>query len=121
MICALLKRVEYFHSVGCRVSDQAFDCPPYAPASKDEVNAVFNKAMNGEKLTDYECNVYKTPIVIALGEKYHELGWTMALDRLKWNLNQGRYPALVVCKHIAQQNAISAVYLYISMEWMHET
>ena len=77
VICALLKRVEYFHSVGCRVSDQAFDCPPYAPASKDEVNAVFNKAMNGEKLTDYECNVYKTPIVIALGEKYHELGWTM--------------------------------------------
>lgn len=74
VICALLKRVEYFHSVGCRVSDQAFDCPPYAPASKDEVNAVFNKAMNGEKLTDYECNVYKTPIVIALGEKYHELG-----------------------------------------------
>ena len=73
----LLKRVEYFHSVGCRVSDQAFDCPPYAPASKDEVNAVFNKAMNGEKLTDYECNVYKTPIVIALGEKYHDLGWTM--------------------------------------------
>ena len=59
------------------MSDQAFDCPPYAPASKDEVNAVFNKAMNGEKLTDYECNVYKTPIVIALGEKYHELGWTM--------------------------------------------
>ena len=44
---------------------------------KDEVNAVFNKAMNGEKLTDYECDVYKTPIVIALGEKYHELGWTM--------------------------------------------
>ena len=33
--------------------------------------------MNGEKLTDYECDVYKTPIVIALGEKYHELGWTM--------------------------------------------
>jgi glucuronate isomerase len=77
VITALLNRVEYFHSVGCRVSDQAFDCPPYAVADKDEVNAVFNKAMNGEKLTDYECNVYKTPIVIALGEKYHELGWTM--------------------------------------------
>jgi glucuronate isomerase len=77
VITALLNRVEYFHSAGCRVSDQAFDCPPYAVADKDEVNAVFNKAMNGEKLTDYECNVYKTPIVIALGEKYHELGWTM--------------------------------------------
>ena len=86
VICALLKRVEYFHSVGCRVSDQAFDCPPYVPASKDEVNAVFNKAMNGEKLTDYECNVYKTPIVIALGEKYHELGWTIEVHNDKDNI-----------------------------------
>ena len=25
----------------------------------------------------------------------------MAYGRLKWNINQGRYPALVVCKHIA--------------------
>jgi superfamily II DNA or RNA helicase len=25
----------------------------------------------------------------------------MAYARLKWNINQGRYPALVVCKHIA--------------------
>lgn len=31
----------------------------------------------------------------------NKIAWTMALDRLKWNLNQGRYPALVVCKHIA--------------------
>lgn len=27
--------------------------------------------------------------------------WLMAYNRLLWNLNQGRYPALVVCKHIA--------------------
>ena len=32
---------------------------------------------------------------------HNKIAWTMALDRLKWNLNQGRYPALVVCKHIA--------------------
>lgn len=25
----------------------------------------------------------------------------MAYARLRWNINQGRYPALVVCKHIA--------------------
>lgn len=25
----------------------------------------------------------------------------MAYNRLRWNINQGRYPALVVCKHIA--------------------
>ena len=27
--------------------------------------------------------------------------WLMAYNRLQWNINQGRYPALVVCKHIA--------------------
>lgn len=27
--------------------------------------------------------------------------WLMAYNRLQWNLNQGRFPALVVCKHIA--------------------
>lgn len=32
---------------------------------------------------------------------HNKIAWSMALDRLKWNLNQGRYPALVVCKHIA--------------------
>lgn len=32
---------------------------------------------------------------------HNKIAWNMALDRLKWNLNQGRYPALVVCKHIA--------------------
>lgn len=30
----------------------------------------------------------------------NKVAWKMAYDRLKWNLNYGRYPALVVCKHI---------------------
>lgn len=31
----------------------------------------------------------------------NEMAYKMAFDRLNWNINQGRYPALVVCKHIA--------------------
>lgn len=77
VIAALCKRADYFHSAGCRVSDQAFDCPPYAPADKASVDAVFKKAMNGEKITTEECDIYKTPVLLALGRKYHELGWTM--------------------------------------------
>ncbi len=79
VITALLKRVDYFDSVGCRVSDQAFDYPPYAVAEDDEIDEIFSRAMNGEKITLAECDKYRTPILLALGEKYHDLGWAMEI------------------------------------------
>lgn len=79
VITALLKRVDYFDSVGCKVSDQAFDYPPYSVASDDEIDEIFCRAMNGEKITLAECDKYRTPILLALGEKYHELGWAMEI------------------------------------------
>lgn len=79
VITALLKRVDYFDSVGCKVSDQAFDYPPYSVASDDEIDEIFCRAMNGEKITPDECDKYRTPILMALGEKYHELDWAMEI------------------------------------------
>lgn len=79
VIEALLKRADYFHSFGCRISDQAFEVPPYAVASDDEINEVFKKAMNGETISKEEADMYKTPVLIALGTKYHDLGWAMEL------------------------------------------
>lgn len=79
VISALLKRADYFDSVGCKVSDQAFDYPPYSVASDDEIDEIFCRAMNGEKITPDECDKYRTPILLALGEKYHELGWAMEI------------------------------------------
>lgn len=79
VISALLKRADYFDSVGCRVSDQAFDYPPYAVAEDDEIDEIFSRAMQGEKITLAECDKYRTPILLALGEKYHELGWAMEI------------------------------------------
>lgn len=79
VITALLKRVDYFDSVGCRVSDQAFDYPPYAVAEEDEIDEIFSRAIKGEKITLAECDKYRTPILLALGEKYHDLGWAMEI------------------------------------------
>lgn len=79
VITALLKRADYFDSVGCKVSDQAFDYPPYAVAEDEEIDDIFSRAMNGEKITLAECDKYRTPILLALGEKYHELGWAMEI------------------------------------------
>ncbi|MDD6620617.1 MAG: glucuronate isomerase [Eubacteriales bacterium] len=79
VITALLNRVDYFDSVGCRVSDQAFDYPPYAVADDEDIEEIFQRAMNGEKITLAECDKYRTPILLALGEKYHDLGWAMEI------------------------------------------
>ena len=35
VITALEKRIDYFNEAGCKVSDHAFDCPPYAVADDD--------------------------------------------------------------------------------------
>lgn len=79
VINALLKRVDYFNQVGCRVSDQAFDYVPYAEADEDELEDIFARAMRGEKITAGECDKYKTRVMVALGEKYHSLGWAMEI------------------------------------------
>lgn len=79
VITALLKRADYFDSVGCRVSDQAFDYVPYSVADDDEIESIFEKAVNGERITLSECDKYRTPILIALGKKYHQLGWAMEI------------------------------------------
>jgi glucuronate isomerase len=79
VITALLSRVDYFHSVGCRVSDQAFDYPPYAIADDSEIEEIFSRAMNGEKISLADCDKYRTPVLLALGRKYHDLSWAMEI------------------------------------------
>ena len=79
VITALEKRIDYFNEAGCKVSDHAFDCPPYAVADDDEIENAFKKAMQGEIITQHEGDAYKTAVMIALGKKYHQLGWAMEI------------------------------------------
>lgn len=79
VITALLKRADYFNEIGCKVSDQAFDHVPFETADDDVVEGIFQKAMNGGAVTAKEADIYKTPVLLALGEKYHQLQWAMEI------------------------------------------
>ena len=79
VIEALCKRADYFDSVGCRISDQAFDYVPYKEADEDELDKIFKKAMKGEKPKQKDTDRYRTAIMLALGKKYAELGWAMEI------------------------------------------
>lgn len=79
VIAALLKRVDYFNENGCRVSDHAFNYMPFEPADDSTVETAFQKAMNDEPVSEKERDAYKTAVMLALGEKYYELGWAMEI------------------------------------------
>lgn len=76
---ALKARLEFFNSVGCRVSDNAIDSVVYKEASKDEVEKVFFKALKGQALTLEEVSEYKTYVLKFFGKLYAKYGWTMQL------------------------------------------
>jgi glucuronate isomerase len=74
---ALESRVRFFDSVGCRVSDHAIDKMMYAETSIEEASAIFNNALQGNKVSIEDEKKYKTFTLKFLGKLYAELGWAM--------------------------------------------
>jgi len=76
---ALKLRIEFFHNMGCRISDHALDPVVYCEATEDEVDAIFKKALKGESLSKQEIEAYKTAYMIFVGREYARRGWAMQL------------------------------------------
>ena len=71
----LAERIEFFQSMGSRVSDHALDVVHYTPATYEEANAVFLKGMNHEAISSHEEDQYKGYILLFLGKQYKKHGW----------------------------------------------
>lgn len=78
-LTALESRMNFFHGVGCRVSDHALDYVPYMKADKEEVSRIFAKALKGDTISFEEEQKYRTCTLLFLGKAYAKLGWTMEL------------------------------------------
>jgi len=76
---ALNMRMEFFNSVGCKTSDHGLDFVMYYPASADEVEAIFNKRLAGDILSEKEVLKFKTACLLFLGRVNHRLNWVMQL------------------------------------------
>ena len=76
---ALVKRMEFFHERGCCISDHGLEYVMYAPATEQEVEAIFAKRIAGEPLTSLEIDQYKMNLLVFLGRQYHRLNWVMQL------------------------------------------
>lgn len=77
---ALESRVEFFHSVGCRISDHGMNNTVlFAEVSKEEAMDIFKKGMEGQVVSLEEEKKYKTYTFRFLAKHYYKLGWTVQL------------------------------------------
>ena len=75
----LLERIELFAKMGCRATDHAFTPVPYGRMDDTEIEKIFSKALNGEEITAYEAEGYKTELFRFLAKEYYKRGWGMEI------------------------------------------
>ncbi|MBE7045321.1 MAG: glucuronate isomerase [Ruminococcaceae bacterium] len=73
---ALSARMDVFAQVGCRISDHGINAIPYRLG---DAEAVFQKAMKGEKVSFEEEEIYKTALLLFCGREYAKRGWAMQI------------------------------------------
>lgn len=76
---ALIKRMEFFNSLGCSVSDHGLDYVSYVPCSDDDAEKIFTKKIAGEALSNHEIMAFKTAFMLLMGREYSRLNWVLQL------------------------------------------
>ncbi len=72
-------RVEYFDERGAFISDHALEVVFYREATEEEIETIFQKALNGEEISNEEQEKFVTRLLIDLGEIYHKKNWVMQI------------------------------------------
>ena len=92
---ALRARIDYFASLGCRISDHGLSYVPYEPASEEWTEQLFAKRLSGGCLDEREIRAFQTSFLLALGREYHNRNWVMQLHfGCKRDNNSRRYAEL---------------------------
>ncbi|HNX52522.1 MAG TPA: glucuronate isomerase [Pontiellaceae bacterium] len=76
LVAAVEKRHEFFHAAGCRLSDHGVAYVPDAQASSMELNIIFQKAMNGDRVTLDEREKFEAVFLYEVGKMNHSRNWT---------------------------------------------
>ncbi len=92
---ALKERMDFFVSLGCRISDHGLESILYVPAEDKELENIFTKRLLGNTLTTEEILKFKTAFLLFSGREYHKRGWVMQLHfGCKRNNNTFMFEAL---------------------------
>lgn len=76
---ALSIRMDYFASVGCKVSDHALEYVMYAPSTEAEIEDIFARRLAGSTVTREEELKFKTAFMLFVGSEYAKRDWVLQL------------------------------------------
>lgn len=72
---ALEKRVDFFHSHGCRLSDHGLEHLYYFEKAPADISVIFGKLKNNEYLSVDEARYFRFVTLLGLCRMYHARGW----------------------------------------------
>lgn len=76
---ALKLRMDFFETMGCKVTDHALEYVFYRPYTKEAVNKIITKALNNETISTVEEETYKTALLEFLASEYTKRDWAMQI------------------------------------------
>ena len=76
MVDALQRRHDFFHQEGCRLSDHGIEEFYDEPYTDSQIEIIFEKAMHGQSLSNYEVRQYKNCFLTLMAEMDAESDWT---------------------------------------------
>ena len=79
LLAGLEERIQYFADHGSNISDHGLTTIHYAEATDEEIEAIFQKAANGETVSADEYAKYQTKLFVELGKIYHAKKFIMQL------------------------------------------
>lgn len=79
LIKALVNRLDFFASIGCKATDHALEYVMYQPAAEAEIEAIFAKRAGGASITRKEELQFKTAFMLAMGKEYSKRNMAMQL------------------------------------------
>ncbi len=79
LIMALETRADFFKEMGSLVSDMSLETDFFVPATYEDADKIFRKALRGKELSSDEVITYQSYLLIQLGVIYKERGFVMQL------------------------------------------
>ncbi|OOG78157.1 glucuronate isomerase [Flavobacterium sp. A45] len=76
LIKALQQRHDFFHEMGCRISDHGHATFYAEDYSSDDLFEIFDKALREVSLTELEISIYKSAVLFKLALMNNEKSWT---------------------------------------------
>jgi glucuronate isomerase len=75
LVSALQNRHNFFHEVGCRISDHGHNCFYDAISTEEEINQIFKKALQLESLSEIEIVKYKSALLYEIAVMNNKKSW----------------------------------------------